>query len=210
MRHASKFWISFTTFLTFCLLPLKSSAQHSQTNDAELSVKKLQVALGLKAELFASEPLFKNPVAFSIDERGRFFIAESHRWKDSIFDVTKETNWLAPDLSFRTVEDRAAFLAKQFATNFSILTKDSEMIRLVEDRDGDGRAETSSVFADGFNQSVSGVAAGVLARKGEVWFTCIPDLWKITEPSGGTRSASPQTEATNSASRNSQIVNRKS
>lgn len=157
-------------------------AQHGPANEAELSVKKLQVAPGLKVELFAAEPLVQNPVAFSIDERGRFFIAESHRWKDSIFDVTKETNWLLGDLSFRNVEDRAAFLQKQFATNLNILTKDSELVRLVEDRDGDGRAETSSIFATGFNQTVSGVAAGILARKGEVWFTCIPDLWKISQP----------------------------
>ena len=107
------------------MLPLTEiiSAQHSATNAAELSVKKLQPAPGLKVELVASEPLVQNPVAFSIDERGRFFIAESHRWKDSIFDVTKETNWLQADLSFRKVEDRAAFLEKQFAANLNILTK---------------------------------------------------------------------------------------
>ncbi len=163
-------------------------AQHGGPTDAELSVKKLQVAPGLSVALFASEPLLKNPVAFSIDELGRFFIAETHRYKDSIFDITRQTNWLMNDLSFRTVDDRAAFLQKEFATNLNFLTKDSELIRLVEDRDNDGRAETSSIFADGFNETTSGTAAGILARKGEIWFTSIPDLWKFSElEKGGAR-----------------------
>ncbi len=166
--------------LILCGAAPNLAGQHGPANEAELSVKKLQAAPGLKVELFAAEPLLQNPVAFSIDERGRFFIAESHRWKDSIFDVTKETNWLMSDLSFRKVEDRAAFLRKQFATNLNLLTKDSELVRLVEDRDGDGRAETSSVLANGFNETVSGVAAGILARKGDIWFTSVPDLWKIS------------------------------
>ncbi len=181
MRQSKVFQIfPILAVFTLLCLPLKIFAQHSAANDAELSVKKLQPAPGLKVELFASEPLLKNPVAFSIDERGRFFIAETHRYKDSIFDITRETNWLMADLSFRKVEDRAAFLEKEFATNINFLTKDSELIRLVEDRDGDGRAETSLILAEGFNETVSGTAAGILARKGKVWFTCIPDLWKIS------------------------------
>ncbi len=184
-------------------------AQHGPTNAAQLSAKKLQVAPGLSVELFAGEPLLQNPVAFSIDERGRFFISETHRYKDSIFDITRETNWLLNDLSFRKVEDRAAFLQKPFATNLNFLTKDSELIRLVEDRDGDGRAETSSVFADGFNQNVSGTAAGILARHGEVWFTCIPDLWKFTIGDLRLTNQTPRLDETGFANRKSKIVNRK-
>ncbi|MEO5804694.1 MAG: PVC-type heme-binding CxxCH protein, partial [Verrucomicrobiota bacterium] len=185
---------------SFCATLLAFSipvfAQPRPINDAELSVKKLVVAPGLGVALFAAEPLLQNPVAFSIDERGRFFISETHRYKDSIFDITRQTNWLLSDLSFRQVEDRAAFLQKEFATNLNFLTKESELVRLVEDRDGDGRAETSSIFADGFNQTVSGTAAGILARKGEVWFTCIPDLWKIAsdELQMTNGSANPKTQ----------------
>jgi len=161
-------------------LALNVTAQtHSTNSAAELSLKKLQVAPGLKVELFAAEPLLENPVSFSIDERGRFFIAETHRWDQSIFDITKELPWLLNDLSFRTVQDRTAFLSRQFATNLALLTRDSELIRLVEDRAGTGRADTSSVFAEGFNTIPAGTAAGILARKGEVWFTCIPELWRL-------------------------------
>ena len=150
------------------------------TSEAELDLKKLQVAPGLKIELFASEPQLANPVAISVDEKGRVFVAETHRYKSSIFDITQHTPWLQDDLSFRSVNDRAAFLARTFSTNFSILTNQSELVRLVEDRNGDGRADASSVFATGFNESVSGTAAGVLAHHGQVWFASVPDLWLLS------------------------------
>lgn len=163
-------------------------AQHGDA--AALSVKKLQPAEGLKVGLFASDPLLYNPVAFSIDEKGRFFISETHRYKDSIFDIWAASQaWKDADASFRTVEERAAFLEKEFATNLIRLTKDSEIIRLVEDKDGDGVADASSLFADGFNKTTSGTAAGVLARNGAVWFTCIPDLWKFTYSDDGTKTS---------------------
>lgn len=151
---------------------------------AEAALKKFTIAPGIKVDLFATEPQLENPVAISVDERGRVFVAETHRYRTAIFDVTVKTNWLLPDLSFRTVGDRDAFLRETFATNLSVLTENSEMIRLVEDRNGDGKADTSSVFAQGFNEPVSGVGAGVLARNGQVWFTCIPDFWQFTESKG--------------------------
>ncbi len=153
------------------------------TDAAESAIKKFAAAPGFKVRLFAAEPQLENPVAISVDERGRVFVAETHRYKNAIFDVTVKTNWLLQDLSFRTVGDRDAFLTETFATNLSILTQESEQIRLVEDRDGDGRADHSSVFVKGFSERVSGVAAGVLAREGQVWFTCIPDFWRFQESS---------------------------
>jgi quinoprotein glucose dehydrogenase len=165
-------------------------ATNAPPGAAEL--KKMQPAAGLKLELFAAEPQLQNPVAFSIDEKGRFFIVETHRYKESIFDITKQPTWLLRDLSFRSVADRTAFLTREFATNLVQLTKDSELLRLVEDRDGDGRADASSIFATGFNDIPSGTAAGVLARKGEVWFTCIPDLWRLKESPGSGAAESRQ------------------
>ncbi|MFM8471222.1 MAG: PQQ-dependent sugar dehydrogenase, partial [Limisphaerales bacterium] len=155
-------------------------AQHSTNAAAEAKLKQLQVAPGLKVELVAAEPLLQTPVAFSVDERGRFFIAETHRWGNSVFDITKQVTWLLNDLSCRTVADREAHLHRLFpGTNFATLTNHSEVVRLVEDTDGDGRADKSTVIADGFNSAVSGPAAGILARNGEVWFANVPELWRL-------------------------------
>jgi len=164
-----------------CLLGLSATAQHATNAAAEAKLTQLQVAPGLKVELVAAEPLLQNPVAFSVDERGRFFIAETHRYKKAVFDITQRVPWLLDDLSCRTVADREALLRRHFpGTNFSVLTNDSEVIRLVQDTDGDGRADKSTVVADGFNAPVSGPAAGILARRGDVWLACLPDLWKVS------------------------------
>ena len=163
------------------LLTTHALAEHGPNAAAEAKLKQLQVAPGLKVELVAAEPLLQNPVAFSVDERGRFFIAETHRWKSAVFDITQRVPWLLDDLSCRTVADREALLRRHFpGTNFATLTNASEIIRLVEDTDGDGRADKSTVVADGFNSAVSGPAAGILARGNELWFTSIPALYHLT------------------------------
>ena len=152
--------------------------------DADASaVPGIQLAPGLSATVWASEPLLENPVAVSFDDRGRCYIVETHRWSQSVFDITKQPAWLLDDLSFRTVTDRSNFLAKTFATNFNFLTKDSERVRWVEDRAGVGHADVGGVFASGFNLPTAGTAAGVLARGNEVWFANIPDLWRLQSTS---------------------------
>lgn len=156
-------------------------ALHIRADESDTVPGTFKPAPGLKVEIFAAEPLLMNPVAFSIDEKGRVFVSETHRYRESIFDITKNLPWLLEDLATRTVDQRAALLARNFTTNFNILTNKSEIIRVVEDRDGDGKAETSTIYASGFQESVSGTGAGILARENNVWFTCIPDLWRLMD-----------------------------
>ncbi len=139
----------------------------------------LQLLPGLSASLWAAEPWLENPVAFSFDDRGRCYIAETHRWAVSIFDITKKTPWLESDLSFRTVEDRERFLTATYATNLDILTRDSERVRWVEDRSGKGKVDAGGILATDFRKVTSGTAAGVLAIGEDVWFASIPDLWRL-------------------------------
>ena len=81
-----------------------------------------------------------NPVSFSIDERGRIFVVETHRYKSSIFDITQNQPWLLDDLSFRTVADREAFLSKTFPrTNLSMMTNDSGVDTAGAGQRGHGR-----------------------------------------------------------------------
>ena len=60
-------------------------------------------------------------------------------------------------------------------------------MRRIVDRDGDGRADSATVFADGFNDPAAGIGAGLLARKDEVWYACIPWLWKLRDTNGDGR-----------------------
>src|ERR1044072_461294 len=134
------------------------------------------------------QQMLANPVAFSIDEKGRVFVAETYRhsavgpayrFYEGVFDIRSHMDWLEQDLASRSVEDGVALLRRNLGTNFSKLTEISEKIRLLEDRNHDGKADFSSIFAEGFNRAADGIGAGVLARNGAVYYTCIPDLWLL-------------------------------
>jgi quinoprotein glucose dehydrogenase len=166
----------------FGLQPLPASGE------AEAAMTRFQIPPGFKIEVFAAEPMLANPVAFSIDEQGRVFVAETYRhsavgpafrFYEGVFDIRSHMDWLDQDLASRSVEDRVGLLRRNLGTNFAKLTGISEKIRLLEDRDHDGKADFSSIFAEGFNRAADGIGAGVLARHGDVYYTCIPDLWLL-------------------------------
>ena len=61
----------------------------SITDTAEMALKKLSVAPGLRVDVWAAEPLLANPVAFCFDEKGRAFVAETYRRRTSVPDIRK-------------------------------------------------------------------------------------------------------------------------
>jgi quinoprotein glucose dehydrogenase len=150
--------------------------------EAELAAKKFKLAPGLKADLWATEPMLANPVAFCIDERGRIYVSETHRLHQGVTDIRSHMNWLDEELAAKTTDDmRQLFIRHKYdgKTNFS------ERVTLLQDRASAGRATHASVFADGlFNSPVDGIASGVLARKGNVWFANIPNLWLLRDNDG--------------------------
>ncbi|HYD83507.1 MAG TPA: PQQ-dependent sugar dehydrogenase, partial [Opitutus sp.] len=88
---------------------------------------------------------------------------------------------LEADLACRTIEDRTRLIREKFGEEGEReLSLESEALRLIEDRDGDGTADFSTVYATGFNTPLDGVASGVVVRRGEVWFTNMPSFWKFT------------------------------
>src|SRR5207249_1967167 len=89
---------------------------------------------------------------------------------DEILDV---------DLAARRIEDRVAMTNTYFTPN--ILRTRADRVTWLEDRDGDGRADVGKVFADGWNDSLDGIASSVLARKGDVYLTNIPSLWLLRD-----------------------------
>jgi len=91
---------------------------------------------------------------------------------------------LEHDLQCRTLDDRLAMQNKwahRFKNGKAWFTQASDIVRRLEDRDRDGRAEISTVFADGFDGPLDGLGSGVIARDGKVWYTCIPNLWLLTD-----------------------------
>ena len=154
------------------------------SDEGQKAIRSFRVPAGLKVELFAAEPLLANPVAFCIDEKGVAYVAETFRHSDGVTDTRNHMDWLDDDMACRTVADRVAMYKKYLGSKFESFNVQHERVRRVVDRDGDGRADASTVFADGFNDPASGIGAGVLARKGDVYYTCIPGLWKLRDTRG--------------------------
>ena len=85
----------------------------------EESAAKLKPAEGLEATLWASEPMLVNPTNIDIDSRGRVWVTEGLNYR-----LTRGGN-----ARFHRVDD-------------------SDKIKILEDTDGDGKADKMTVFAD--------------------------------------------------------------
>jgi quinoprotein glucose dehydrogenase len=157
------------------------------SDDAQLAIKRFSLPKGLKASLWAAEPMLANPVAIDFDEQGRLFVSETYRYRTSVLDIRDYMDMLELDLAARTIEDRAALHRKVFGEQAKDFAIESEIVRLVEDTNHDGVADKSSIYADGFNSELDGIASGVLARNGKVWFTNIPSLWLLEGDAGNVK-----------------------
>ncbi len=176
-------FIKLNAWAFLCLASVASlgaaESEHSVAS-TQFMIAPLEISKDYRVSLFAAEPDAMNPIAISVDEVGRVFLAETDRYRDAVFDVvTQKPEWLPSDLSFRSVQDRTDFLKQTFKNHLEPLTRGSERVRLLQDNDGDGLAESSVVLADGFTSIPTGPAAGILAHRGRVWFQCVPGLWRI-------------------------------
>lgn len=169
------------------MAPETAPALPDGTTEATRAIAGFKTPPGTKVELFAAEPQLGNPVAFCLDEKNRVFVAEQYRFNRGTEENRTRPFLLEDDLQIRTLDDRLAMFRKwesKFDGGMKWFSRYTDQIRLLEDRDGDGRAERSTVFATGFNDPLDGMAAGVLARDGDVYVTCIPHLWRLRDKDG--------------------------
>ncbi len=154
------------------------------SSEGERAIAGYKIPGGLRLRLFAAEPLVANPVAFSFDEQGRLYVAETFRQKNAVIDNRDHMYWLDDDLAAMTVADRRAYHQRHLKEKLEAFTKEHDRIRRLEDKDGDGKADESVIFTDGYNDAMEGTGAGVLVRQGTVWYTNIPHLWKLRDTTG--------------------------
>ncbi|MFO0911716.1 MAG: PVC-type heme-binding CxxCH protein [Pirellulales bacterium] len=154
------------------------------SDEGRLAQAGFRIPPGLEVRLFAAEPQVANPVAFTIDARGRVFVCESFRQERGVEDNRGHMDWLEDDLAAQTLEDRLAYFRKHLGDSIDQYTRQDDRIRLLEDRDGDGSADFDTVFADRFNGILDGTGAGVLVVGDHVFYTCIPSLWRLRDTTG--------------------------
>lgn len=107
------------------------------------AIKQMTVPKGFTVEAVAHEPDIVNPVAMTIDERGRFWITESFEY---------------PRREPGPGRDR---------------------VKVLEDTDGDGKADKFTVFAEGLN-----IPSGIAVGHGGVWVANSPDILFMQDTDG--------------------------
>jgi quinoprotein glucose dehydrogenase len=148
---------------------------------AELAIKQFKVAPGLKVDVWAAEPLLANPVAIATDEKGRWYVAETFRLHAGVTDIRGHMNWLEAELASTSLESWMAIFKGDPKIDLKKISEQTDRVRLVWDSAGSGRADKASVFAEGFNEPQAGIGSGVLAHRGNIYYTCIPDLWLLKD-----------------------------
>ena len=118
------------------------------------AAKTFRVLDGFRMDLLAAEPLVASPVAMAYDENGRAYVCEmrDYPYTDKAHHQRNQEN----------------------PTDAAIGT-----VRLLEDTDGDGVFDQSTVFADGLSWPT-----GVACWKGGVFVAATPDIWYLKDTDG--------------------------
>ena len=136
--------------LLFCLpaaaqdfIPRRQGKPPGPPKSPAQALAAMTVPEGFTVELVAAEPDLVNPVAMTIDERGRFWVTESLEY---------------PRHQPGPGRDR---------------------IKILEDTDGDGKVDKTSIFADGLN-----IPSGIAVGYGGVWVANAPDILFLQDTDG--------------------------
>ena len=125
------------------LIPHAQDKPPNDPRDPVTAAKMMTVPEGFSVEVVAAEPDIVNPVAMTIDEKGRFWITESLEY---------------PRREPGPGRDR---------------------VKILEDTDGDGRADRFTVFLEGLN-----IPSGIAVGHGGVWIANSPDILFVQDTDG--------------------------
>ncbi len=112
---------------------------------------------GFRMQLIAAEPLITDPVAMAYDENGRAYVVEMN------------------DYPYTDKKSHAAW-----ADN--VTDRPIGKVRLLEDVDGDGVFDKSTIFVDGLSWP-----SGIACSNGGVYITATPDIWFCKDTDGDGR-----------------------
>ncbi|MAS96732.1 MAG: hypothetical protein CMO55_26370 [Verrucomicrobiales bacterium] len=137
---------------------------------------------GFEGHTWVRFPFVENPGSFGFDYQGRVYVAEANRFWQGVPDLRGANELIRGDFQSVSVDDRAK-LYELWATRFpeTFFTNTADRIIRLEDKDGNGAADHRTLFSDHFNQPLDGIGFSLLAEENVVYFTCIPNLWKITD-----------------------------
>lgn len=118
-------------------------------HDPKYAVGSLNVAPGLEATLFASEPMLVNPTNIDVDPRGRVWVCEAYNYRPAI--------------------------------NGNPTHKEGDRIVILEDTNGDGKADNSKVFYQGPELESP---LGIWVQGNQVIVSNSPNVFVFTDENG--------------------------
>jgi len=127
--------------------------------DSKSAVEKLRVADGLEVELFAGEPMIRQPVTMSFDQRGRLWVIQYLQ-----YPTPAGLKAVSRDRYDRVKYDRIPQPPPRGP-------RGADRVTILEDTDRDGRADKATDFITGLN-----LATGLALGKGGVWVLQSPYL----------------------------------
>ena len=116
----------------------------------ENALNGIEKAEDLEVQLFAHEPMVRNPTAIDIDHKGRVWVMENVNYRPSA----------NPD---------------------NIYQEGGDQIVILEDKDGDGEADTRKIFYQG--KDIDG-SMGICVLGNQVIVSCSPHIWVFTDEDG--------------------------
>jgi putative heme-binding domain-containing protein len=158
--------IALTLFLTGTLIaaePKDRLIRETPALSPEAERAALHVPPGFEVQLFAAEPQINKPINLAFDAKGRFWVSSTVEYPYA----AEKSRWSDPQ-GTRVKDSRDA-------------------IKILEDTDGDGRADKVTDFADGLN-----IPTGVLPwhkpehKAGCIAFS-IPNIWYFADTDGDDR-----------------------
>jgi putative membrane-bound dehydrogenase-like protein len=142
----------------------------------------IQPLPGFAWGLWAQEPLVQDPVSFTIADDGSLYVAESFRQEKGVEDNRSSKFWLEDDLQLQRVEDRLKMYEKWASKReggMDYYRKEEDRVTHVSDTKGTGFADKVPNFSGPMHEPLDGTGAGVMYLDGNVWYTCIPNLWRF-------------------------------
>ena len=151
--------------------------------EAAVRISSFTLPDDISASLFADPGQIQNPSAICFDQNGNVFVAEIHRWRAGVQDIRNEQQILLDDINNETSEDRYEMYERDQVTRpLSFYTDFEDRIVMLRDSDGDGRADDTSVWADGFNDVLDGPGIGLVSGyDNDIFYTNIPHLWYLKD-----------------------------
>ncbi len=174
----------------------QAAAEARKTSSVEL-------APGLEANVWATGHLVADALSLDIDANGVAYVGSTPRGSQWL-DTRQHPDWVPEVQRLKTTEDLRQFFREKMATalsdkntwisdfnndgvrDYRDLLGVAERIFRIEDTNGDGIADKSTVAFEGFNEDIAAdILGGVMVHSsGDIYATIAPDLWRLRDTNG--------------------------